>query len=392
MSKAGRISAIDSFAYWPDRALKPHLIVRVATTDGLVGWGESGFTFREHAVEGAIVHLRDLVLGRDPFDTGAIWQECYRRAYFEGCRATSAALSAIDVALHDIKGQALGVPVHALLGGAQRDQIACFATTSGATAVDMIANAQNLQAQGFAALRLHILPLPDAHGRFDPRAAVAETADATRAVRAALGRKIMIGLDFHHRLSPAEAMSFCARLSSGDLDFLEEPIRAETPEAYEQLRRATDIPFAIGEEFTSKWQFRPYVERGILNFARIDLGNVGGFTEAMKIAGWCEARYIDVMPHNPLGPINTAATLHFAAAIANLDYLEARAHQIADPLSVDAHLFPDQPVMRGTAFDVPTKPGLGVTVDEAALAEETARYRRGDHPRLTRPDGSYTNS
>jgi galactonate dehydratase len=114
-------------------------------------------------------------------------------------------------------------------------------------------------------------------------------------------------------------------MPSGTLDFLEEPIRDETPEAYESLRTMTDVPFAIGEEFASKWQFLPYIERGIHQFNRIDVCNVGGLTEAMKVAGWSEAHYVDMMPHNPLGPVCTAATVHFAAAVANFSWLETRA-------------------------------------------------------------------
>ena len=110
-----------------------------------------------------------------------------------------------------------------------------------------------------------------------------------------------LGIDYHHRLSVAEAASFCQMLPPATLDFLEEPIRDECPDAYAALRQMTPIPFAIGEEFSSKWAFLPYVERGLTNFARVDICNVGGFSEAMKIAGWCEAHYIDLMPHNPSG-------------------------------------------------------------------------------------------
>jgi galactonate dehydratase len=104
------------------------------------------------------------------------------------------------------------------------------------------------------------------------------------AVRQSVGLEPVIGVEFHHRLSVTEAASFCQRMPSGTLDYLEEPIRDETPEAYEALRKMTDVPFAIGEEFASKWQFLPYIERGITNFARIDVCNVGGVTEAMKVA------------------------------------------------------------------------------------------------------------
>ena len=125
--------------------------------------------------------------------------------------------------------------------------------------------------------------------------------------REELGRTAVLGTDYHHRLSVAETASFCQMMPMGTLDFIEEPIRDECPEAYETLRKMTDIPFAIGEEFSSKWQFLPYIERGITNYARLDICNVGGFTEAMKVAGWAEAHYIDLMPHNPLGPICAAA-------------------------------------------------------------------------------------
>ncbi|WP_420481552.1 enolase C-terminal domain-like protein [Actinopolymorpha pittospori] len=104
----------------------------------------------------------------------------------------------------------------------------------------------------------------------------------------------------------------------------EEPIRDDTPEAYESLRTLTNVSFAIGEEFASKWQFLPYVERGIAQYARLDICNVGGFTEAVKVAGWCEAHYVDLMPHNPLGPICTAATVQLCAAIPNHSWLECR--------------------------------------------------------------------
>src|SRR5512146_1976826 len=143
-------------------------------------------------------------------------------------------------------------------------------------------------------------------------------------VREEFGSDFVMGIDYHHRLSIAETASFCQRMPKGTLDFIEEPIRDESPEAYEALRRMTDVPFAIGEEFASKWQFLPYIERDIHQFNRIDVCNVGGLTEAMKVAGWSEAHYVDMMPHNPLGPICTAATIHLAAAVTNFAWMAGR--------------------------------------------------------------------
>jgi galactonate dehydratase len=390
------ITAVSSHPYWPERAIKPQLLVKLETTDGVVGWGEAGFTFRERAVAATVEHLADIIIGRDAFDIGALWQELYRRDYYEGCRTTSAALSAIDIALHDLKAKALGVAVYDLLGGRQRDRIPCFATTRGDDVAETVAHAEDLVARGFDAVRLHVLPkVLERHAKgmlFDPRTALAQTAEMTIAVRERLGARVMLGIDLHHRFSPAEAISYLSRLPRSTLDFLEEPIRAESVSAYRQLRGSTDVPFAVGEEFISKAPFRDFIEAGLMQFARVDLANCGGLTEGMKIAGLAEAHYVDAMPHNPLGPVNTAASLHFCAAIPNLSFLEARAFQITDPLSIDAHIFPRQPLMEGAFFPLSPEPGLGVTVDEAALAEEVARYRHGHHIRLVRPDGSFTNS
>jgi galactonate dehydratase len=224
---------------------------------------------------------------------------------------------------------------------------------------------------------------------FEPRESIGPTATWLTRLREAVGPDAILGIDHHHRLSVAEAASFCQRMPPGTLDFLEEPIRDETPEAYEALRRLTDVPFAIGEEFQSKWQFLPYIERGIAQFARIDVCNVGGLTEAMKIAGWCEAHYIDLMPHNPLGPVCTAAAVHLAAAVPNFAWLEHRSSPTEELGFYDRDLFPVQPVQDGPRLLIPDAPGLGVEFNEALASREEYQPRATRH--LRRHDGSITN-
>ena len=150
-----------------------------------------------------------------------------------------------------------------------------------------------------------------------------------------------------------------------------------------------DVPFAIGEEFSSKWAFLPYIERGITNLARIDICNVGGLTEAMKVAGWCEAHYIDLMPHNPLGPICAGGAIHLAAAVPNFAWLEVFVNREGQNVMTDPDLFPVQPKLEGTRFPVPTAPGLGVEVNEKLAAERSFRF--AEFPHLHRQDGSHTN-
>ena len=299
-----KIAEVKWFPVWASR--RNQLIVRIETDTGLFGLGESGVSGRELAVAGALRHFREFLLGRDPRRIGALWQELYRGQYFEGGRILTGAISAIDIALHDVVARSLGIPVYQLLGGAHRDRIPGFPTSFGLDGPQAVEGARELIAEGWDVIRF--APAggngsdPGDELLYEPRHSMALSAEWITAVREEVGNGPVLGIDYHHRLSVAEAASFCQMIPPGTLDFLEEPIRDESPEAYAALRGMTPVPFAIGEEFSSKWAFLPYVERGLTNFARVDVCNVGGLTEAMKVAGWCEAHYIDMMPHNPLGP------------------------------------------------------------------------------------------
>ena len=234
---------------------------------------------------GAVDHYRQFLVGSDARRIGALWQEMYRSQYFEGApapacplplpltagccaggRVLTAAISAIDMALHDAVGRSLGIPVYQLLGGAQRDKVPCFGTAlTDSGGPGMIEEAQQMvEEHGFDCIRLVYDGTKDDTKIFEPRESIATTAAMCIKAREVLGPAVTLGLEWHHHLSVAEAASFCNKLPPGTLDWVEEIIRDETPESYEQLRRMVDVPFAIGEEFSSKWTFLPYVERGIL--------------------------------------------------------------------------------------------------------------------------------
>jgi galactonate dehydratase len=364
-------------------------LVKVETDEGIYGWGESGMSFRDLAVSGAVRHYREWLIGRDPMQIGALWQEMYRSQYFEGGRVLTGAQSAIDIALYDIAGKALGVPVYQLLGGKHRDYVPLFATVS-AVNDSLIDDVKFLISHGWNAIRVFAVHAKhDDPLLFEPRESIGPTATKMIQLREAVGPDPVLGVEYHHRLSVAEAASFCQRMPAGTLDFLEEPIRDESPEAYEALRRMVNIPFALGEEFSSKWAFLPYIERGLTDLVRIDICNVGGFTEAMKVAGWAEAHYMDLMPHNPLGPVCTAASVHLAAAVPNFSWLEI----FATPLSPSTHynetIFPVQLKPDGPRIHVPDGPGLGVEVDEEYIKRQEFKF--AEPPHLHKRDGSVTN-
>ena len=379
-----KITEVKPFAVWVGR--RNQMLVKIETDEGIYGWGESGFSGRELGVKGIIEHYREFLIGKDPLNRGALWQEMYRSQYFEGGRTLTAAISALDIALHDVVGKKLGVPVYDLLGGKHRNKIPVFATIEGPYGPEMIEQAKEFMNIGINAFRLSYDNMDIQNsGLFEPRESIANSSEWLIKAREELGIQAIMGVDYHHRLSVAETASFCQMMPSHTLDFLEEPIRDETPEAYETLRKMTDVPFAIGEEFASKWQLLPYIERGITNYARVDICNVGGFTESMKVAGWSEAHYIDLMPHNPLGPICTAASVHLGAAVPNFAWLEINMERAENP---DFDIFPEQVLFEGNGYKVSNKPGLGIEVDENKL-NEPFKFWEAPHPH--REDGSHTN-
>ena len=399
-----KIKNIISYPVWIGS--RNQLLVKVETDNGLEGWGESGLSSRELAVSGIIQHYKNLLVGKNPFEIGKIWQRLYRSQYFEGGRTITAAISAIDLALHDIKGKALNVPVYELLGGKQRNQVPTFATTSAPPGQEMIEQAKELIKSGWQAFRLSLSQSGGGgefesiyskkfgtksidNNIFEPRESLNNTAKWIIEARKELGSEVVLGVDLHHRFSVAEASSFCNKLPPGTLDFLEEPIRDETPSAYNALRKMTNIPFAIGEEFASKWQFIPYIENDIAQFARIDICNVGGITESMKVAGWCESHYIDMMPHNPLGPICTAASIHYGASVPNFAWLETRESSAENAGFFDDEIIQSSHKMQNAMYVVSDEPGLGIKVNEDYL--RNSKFKQWDPPQLERNDGSVTN-
>ncbi|WP_370979263.1 mandelate racemase/muconate lactonizing enzyme family protein [Agaribacterium sp. ZY112] len=382
-----KITNIKAYAFWA--GMRNVCLVKIETDTGLWGWGESGLSGRELAVKGAVEHFSHFLIGKDASNIAALWQEMYRGAYFEGGRVLSAAISAIDIALYDVNAKKLGLPVYRLLGGKQRDRIPLFATSIKAMGPELIEDVLRLKDEGWRAIRL----TTGEHGspteatEFEPRVSIANAAKWVLKAREALGAEVCLGIDYHHRLSPAEAASFIQRLPTGTLDYIEEPIRDQSPEAYKALRSMVDVPFAIGEEFSNKWDFAPYVQQNITQFGRIDVCNAGGFTESMKIAAMCETHYIDMMPHNPLSPICTAASMHFCAAVPNMAELEYLPYS-SDTGDFDRY-FVNQPKLENNALLVSDEPGLGIDVNENLIKDLPFKY--WEAPRLYKEDGSYTN-
>lgn len=206
------------------------------------------------------------------------------------------------------------------------------------------------------------------------------------AVREAVGEEIEICFDVHTRLDLPEAVWFCRQVEQYEPFFIEDPLRSENPDSFKTLRPRTGVPLAAGEQFGSKWQFRQLIEEEWIDYARIDLCIVGGITEALKVAGWCETHYIKLATHNPLGPVSAAACLQLNLACPNVGVAE----QPSKPGTSLNRVLPVQIEWEDGYLLPPDRPGLGVEFDrEAAMAHPMAIGP--GRPTCHRLDGSFTN-
>ena len=357
--------------------------VVVETDDGLRGVGEGGVTWREEAMAGFVEALRPSLLGQDPMRTEHLWQVMLRCGFFPANRIGAAAISAIDIALWDIKAQALGVPLYELLGGQVRDRVVCYPHVNGDSTEELVADALDKVAEGWKFVRFNFSSDGDV---LDPRAAVRNGIAEFAEIRQAVGPDIEMIVDVHTRLDPAEAIQFCRGIEPYHPFFVEDPIRSENPQLLRKLNRHVNVPIGIGEQYATKWEFRQAVEEDLIDYARIDLCIVGGLTEALKVAHWCETHYVSVAPHNPLGPVSTAACLHLDLALSNFAVQEcARV-----PGTVLPELFPKQVTLEKGYLLPPTDPGLGIVIDEDAISS-LPPVAEGDCPRLAGPDGAFRN-
>ena len=377
-----KITNVESIPVWNGQ--RNFLFVVVDTDEGISGIGESGLSGRELAVMGAVEHFKPMLIGQDPFRTEHLWQLLFRGGFFPAQRILTAAISAIDIALWDIKGKALGLPVYDLLGGKVRDKVVCYPHNAGhgMEVEPLVESCLETTEAGWKFVRWG---LPQDGSRIEPRKAVRAALAQFEAVRAAVGPDIEICFDIHTRLDLPEAVWLCRAVEEFEPFFMEDPLRSENPDSFKTLRPRVNVPLAAGEQFSSKWEFRSLLEEEWIDYARVDLCIVGGLTEAKKIAGWAETHYIKLATHNPLGPVSSAACLHLNLSCPNVGVQE----QPRKPSEITPDVFPVQPEWEDGYLLAPTAPGLGVEFDREAAKKRP--FRMWEAPHLTTPDGAVTN-
>jgi L-alanine-DL-glutamate epimerase-like enolase superfamily enzyme len=323
-------------------------------------------------------------LGQDPSRIEHLWQYLFRGGFFPAGRIAASVLSAIDMALWDIRGKALGVPVYELLGGLVRDKVVCYPHNVGhALEVDsLVESCLKTKEEGWKFVRWG---LPQDGGILEPSQSIRAALRQMEAVRQAIGDEIEICFDVHTRLDPADTIQLCRAAEQYRPYFMEDPVRSENVRSLRQVRQQTSVPIAVGEQFANKWEFREVIEDDLTDYARVDLSIVGGLTEAKKIAGWCETHYIKMAVHNPLGPVSSAVCLQFNLACSNFGVQE----QPRRTGTVLTDVVPVQPEWRDGYLLPPTLPGLGIEFDREAARKHPFQMR--ELPTLRRLDGSFTN-
>ena len=338
------------------------LFVKIETDEGVYGWGEGSLEGQERAVAEAVHAMGRRLIGQDPTCIEKHWQVLYRHGFWRGGVVLNSALSAIDQALWDITGKAYGVPVYKLLGGPVRDKIRAYTHAHTAEL------AQKLVSDGFLGIKTGGMPWEEI---LDPAKVVSYFREHIRSLREALGPDIDIMVDNHGRAWPALAVRQIQAVEEFGLFFFEEPVPPDNLDALAEVRR---VPFqtnlATGERLFSRWDYRDLIENQMVDIIQPDVCHCGGISELRRIAAAAETYYIQVAPHNPNGPVATAASIHLAAAIPNFVTLE-----YAQPVTEHKDVQIKPLKFADGYFELPTEPGLGIDLDEDVIKRNPFKQR-----------------
>ncbi|MEZ5043607.1 MAG: galactonate dehydratase [Saprospiraceae bacterium] len=362
-----RITKLETFK------VKPRfLFLKIHTDEGIIGLGEPITEGRADTCAAGVQEIAPYLVGKDPRHVMHHWQAIYRHTFYRGGPILTSVLSGIEQALWDIKGKALGVPIFELLGGPTRQRIRVYAHARTPEAI------KDAKKAGYTAFKTGVLNSRES-GIVASPAFIDQATQAFAELREAVGKDADIGIDFHGAISPQNAALLIKALEPYQPYFIEEPINCQNVDVMAQLARETHIPIATGERIFTKWGFREILEKGAASILQPDLCHAGGIFEGRLIAGMAEAYYAAIAPHNPLGPISLAAGLQLAASIPNFlcqEQVTLGEGYLKEPFKVeDGHI------------PLPTKPGLGIELDEEALADKLGHEWRNPETYL-KSDGS----
>ncbi len=347
----------------------------IETDEGITGLGDGTLHSRQLAVEGVFQHLNDVLIGQDPMRIEHIWQDIFRGTFWRGGPVLQAALSAVDLALWDIKGKALNTPVYNLLGGKCRDKVRVYKNIGGDCPEALAEAGLRAVETGYTALRF--CSLEGDGSTMDALKTTRECVKYTEALRRAVGEDVDIVIELHTRPTPPEAIQLMNAVEPYRPLFIEDPIRADSPEAFRNLRRQTRVPIGTGEKFGALWDYKTLIEEDLIDYLRTDICNCGGISSMRKIAAYGEAHYMEMIPHG-VHHAGFLGLMHVDLATSNFALQEDWASG-SHPAWLDYELN-----FENGYLTIGDRPGLGVTLIES----EVEPFQQKEHPHWRRPDGS----
>ena len=363
------------------------LFLKIETDEGIIGWGEPIVEGRAATVKTAVDELMENLIGENPLNIEDHWNMMYRSGFYRGGPILMSAISGIDQALWDIKGKYYNAPVHELLGGKARDSMKVYSWIGGDRPSDVGAAARDAVEKGFTAIKMNgtnELQYIDSYEKID------QVLENVAAVREAGGKYLGIGIDFHGRVHKPMAKILAKELEQFRPMFIEEPVLSENNEALREISKHTVIPIATGERMYSKWDFKNLLMDGYVDIIQPDLSHAGGITENKKILSMAEAFDVAAAPHCPLGPIALASCLQVDATCHNAFIQEQslgihynKGSDVLDYL-VDPSVF----TYSKGYVQIPTKPGLGIEVNEEHVRKMSKQEPNWHNPIWRHNDGS----
>jgi galactonate dehydratase len=343
--------------------------LKVHTDSGIIGLGEACLEGRARVVEAAVMDFADLLVGQDPRQIERLWNLMFRSSFYPAGSVLASAISAVDQALWDILGKHYDTPVHALLGGAVRDRLRMYKHVNlGDWEVTAQDEAQLTQLAGLARTAVDEgytmikTALPGPVRVLESKSYIDSVVARMTRLRDTIGDDVDFAIDFHGRVNPSLALQLIREIEHLKPLFIEEPCLPENVDAMARIVAASPLPIATGERLFTRWGFRELLEKASVAVVQPDISHCGGISEARKIANMAETYYAGFAPHNPLGPVNLAASLHLSATIPGFlaqEQLTYGVGLLTRPFEqVDGYV------------DLPTGPGLGIELDEEAFADD----------------------
>lgn len=371
--------------------IKPRwLLLRIETDDGIIGWGEPVVEGRAETTQACVHELKTYLLGKDPRHIEDIWQTIYRGGFYRGGPVLTSALSGIDQALWDIKGKALGIPVHELLGGKVRDKMEVYSWIDSDTPAEAAASAQDKLDHGFHYIKMFGT---NKIGWINDSKEINLLIEKVQAIRDRVGYELGIAIDFHGRAHKATAKTLLKELEPFQILFVEEPVLIENEEAFAELHSCTKIPLATGERSFTRWGFKQMLTKGYVDIIQPDLSHAGGISEVKKIASMAEAFDVALAPHCPLGPIAFASCLQIDFTSINACLQEQSLGMAYNDGFEMGRYVKDPSVFQYNndgAIDLLTNPGLGIEVNEEQIRSMAEEGHSWKNPVFRLADGSVT--